>query len=74
MLHLPPKCVNVSDDRARRELKGHSFDLIVIPRDSIVKRSKVFCERAKKDNSRWIFLAAFTSIFSSKNIKPREKR
>ncbi|MGC2426802.1 MAG: hypothetical protein WA421_07195 [Nitrososphaeraceae archaeon] len=56
MLHLPPKCVNVSDDRARRELKGHSFDLIVIPRDSIVvKRSKVFCKRAKKDNSRWIF-------------------
>jgi hypothetical protein len=56
VLHLPPKCVNVSDDRARRELKGHSFGLIVIPRDSIVvKRSKVFCKRAKKDNSRWIF-------------------
>ena len=48
MLHLPPKCVNVSDDRARRELKGHSFGLIVIPRDFIVKRSKVFSKEQKK--------------------------
>jgi hypothetical protein len=55
------------------------FDFIGIPGDSMVERSKVFCDRAKNndnDNNNLAdgLLAVLYSIFNIKRKELREKR
>jgi hypothetical protein len=55
-------------------LKGHSFDLIVIPRDSIVvKRSKVFCKRAKKIIANGFFSSIYKYFQQQKHKAERKE-